>query len=81
MEESVELKDVFGVKVKRRRSAGQQTGGTLLGITLFYCKRKGPKLKQREVHLNNMSVDHCEVWFKHLKEILGGTCTPHKTMN
>ncbi|KAM9485356.1 ceramide kinase-like protein isoform 2-T2 [Salvelinus alpinus] len=70
--EYVELKDVFGVKVKRRRSAGQETGGTLLGITLFQCKKKGPKLKDHAIHFNNMSVDHCEIWFKKLKEILSG---------
>ncbi|XP_036401904.1 ceramide kinase-like protein [Megalops cyprinoides] len=71
-EECVELKDVFAVKVKRRRSVGQQTGGTLLGLTLFRCVRKGRKLKDRPLHLNNLSVDHCEVWFKHLKDLLSG---------
>ncbi|KAL0963710.1 hypothetical protein UPYG_G00309860 [Umbra pygmaea] len=70
--ECVELKDVFTVKVKRRRSAGQQTGGTLLGITLFLCKKKGLKLKSHAIHFNNMSVDHCEIWFKKIKEILSG---------
>uniref|UniRef100_A0A3P8Y189 DAGKc domain-containing protein n=1 Tax=Esox lucius TaxID=8010 RepID=A0A3P8Y189_ESOLU len=70
--ECVELKDVFTVKVKRRRSAGQQTGGTLLGITLFQCQKKGSKLKNREIHFNNMSTDHCEIWFKNIKEILSG---------
>ncbi|XP_046901959.1 ceramide kinase-like protein [Hypomesus transpacificus] len=69
-EEGVDVKDVFAVKVKRRRSAGQHTGGTLLGITLFRCRRKGLKLKDQAVHLSNMSEDHCEVWFKHLKELL-----------
>ncbi|XP_031442177.1 ceramide kinase-like protein isoform X2 [Clupea harengus] len=68
----VELKDVFAVKVKRRRTVGQQSGGTLLGITLFHCKRKGAKLKDHETHLNNLSVDHCEIWFKHLKALLSG---------
>ncbi|XP_067301208.1 ceramide kinase-like protein [Pseudorasbora parva] len=71
-EEYIELKDVFAVKVKRRRSVGQQTGGTLLGITLFQCKKKGLKLKDHPIHLNNLSVDHCETWFKSLKEILSG---------
>ncbi|KAL1267500.1 hypothetical protein QQF64_032863 [Cirrhinus molitorella] len=71
-EEYVELKDVFAVKVKRRRSAGQQTGGTLLGITLFQCKKKGLKLKEHTIHLNNLSADHCEIWFKSLKDILSG---------
>ncbi|KAJ8416928.1 hypothetical protein AAFF_G00328060 [Aldrovandia affinis] len=71
-EECMELREVFAVKVKRRRSIGQQTGGTLLGLTLFRCVRKGPKLKDHAFHLNNLSADHCEVWFKHLKEILNG---------
>ncbi|KAK3544014.1 hypothetical protein QTP70_033862 [Hemibagrus guttatus] len=70
VEDFVELKDVFAVKVKRRRAAGQQSGGTLLGITLFFCKRKGAKLKDDTIHLDNLSVDHCEIWFKHLKGIL-----------
>ncbi|XP_036433161.1 ceramide kinase-like protein isoform X2 [Colossoma macropomum] len=68
----VDLKDVFAVKVKRRRSVGQKSGGTLLGITLFICKRKGAKLKDHAIHLNNLSADHCEIWFKHLKDILNG---------
>ncbi|XP_053482256.1 ceramide kinase-like protein isoform X2 [Ictalurus furcatus] len=72
VEDFVELKDVFAVKVKRRRSAGQQSGGTLLGITLFFCKRKGAKLKDDTIHLDNLSVDHCEIWFRHLKDILNG---------
>ncbi|XP_022520095.2 ceramide kinase-like protein isoform X1 [Astyanax mexicanus] len=71
-EDSVELKDVFAVKVKRRRSVGQTSGGTLLGITLFTCRPKGAKLKDHAVHLNNLSADHCEIWFKQLKEILNG---------
>lgn len=73
VEDFMELKDVFAVKVKRRRSAGQQSGGTLLGITLFYCKRKGAKLKDDTIHLDNLSVDHCEIWFRHLKDLLNGT--------
>lgn len=76
VEDFVELKDVFAVKVKRRRSAGQQSGGTLLGITLFFCKRKGAKLKDDTIHLDNLSVDHCEIWFRHLKDILNGMATP-----
>ncbi|XP_053352128.1 ceramide kinase-like protein isoform X1 [Clarias gariepinus] len=72
VEDFVELKDVFVVKVKRRRSAGQQSGGTLLGLTLFFCKRKGAKLKDDTIHLDNLSVDHCEIWFRRLKDILNG---------
>uniref|UniRef100_A0A3B4C3N8 DAGKc domain-containing protein n=1 Tax=Pygocentrus nattereri TaxID=42514 RepID=A0A3B4C3N8_PYGNA len=68
----VDLTDVFAVKVKRRRSVGQKSGGTLLGITVFVGKRKGAKLKDHAVHLNNLSADHCEIWFKHLKDILNG---------
>uniref|UniRef100_A0A4W4EIZ1 DAGKc domain-containing protein n=1 Tax=Electrophorus electricus TaxID=8005 RepID=A0A4W4EIZ1_ELEEL len=68
----VDMKDVFAVKVKRRHSAGRQGGGTLLGIVLFVCRRKGAKLKDHAVHLHNLSEDHCEVWFKQLKEVLNG---------
>ncbi|KAM6946035.1 ceramide kinase-like protein, partial [Aplochiton taeniatus] len=69
------LKDVYAVKVRRRRGAGQQTGGALQGLTLFHCRPRpggGAKLKDHALHLNNMSVDHCEVWFKRLREILSG---------
>eukprot|EP00062_Callorhinchus_milii_P005931 gi/632945903/ref/XP_007888293.1/ PREDICTED: ceramide kinase-like protein [Callorhinchus milii] len=72
-EEFVELKDVFAVKLKRRRSVGQQKGGTLLGITIFVCMNKGQnKFKEHAIHLSNLSEDHCNIWFKHLKDILNG---------
>ncbi|XP_029102940.1 ceramide kinase-like protein [Scleropages formosus] len=79
-EEHVELRDVFAVKVKRRRSVGQQTGGTLLGLTLFCCARKGSKLKEQTIHLNNLSADHCEVWFQHLKDLLSGFADRPKSL-
>ncbi|XP_044522409.1 ceramide kinase-like protein [Gracilinanus agilis] len=70
-EEFIELKDVFSVKLKRRRSAKQQKGGTLMGITLFLCmKKERNKLKDYTLNLNNISEDHCASWAKHLKEIL-----------
>ncbi|XP_043549418.1 ceramide kinase-like protein isoform X3 [Chiloscyllium plagiosum] len=69
--EFVELKEVFGVKMKRRRSARQQKGGTLLGIAIFVCIKKGQnKLKNRAIHLSNLSEDYCNVWFKYMKDIL-----------
>uniref|UniRef100_A0A8C5MCZ6 Ceramide kinase like n=1 Tax=Leptobrachium leishanense TaxID=445787 RepID=A0A8C5MCZ6_9ANUR len=71
-EECIELRDIFSVKLKKRRSIGQKMGGTLLGITLFLCVRKGRKLKQGLVNLHNLSEDHCARWFKQLKEILDG---------
>ncbi|KAG2459271.1 CERKL protein, partial [Polypterus senegalus] len=64
------MKDIFAVKLKRRRSAGQQKGGTLLGITLFQCYQKGKKLKDHAIHLANLSEDHCERWFHHVNDIL-----------
>ncbi|XP_029461778.1 ceramide kinase-like protein [Rhinatrema bivittatum] len=72
-EEFIELKDIFSVKLKRRRSVGQQKGGTLLGITIFMCLRKGQnKLKDCTLNLNNVSEDHCNSWLRHMKEILRG---------
>ncbi|XP_054029885.1 ceramide kinase-like protein isoform X2 [Dryobates pubescens] len=72
-EEIVEMKDVFSVKLKRRRFAGQKNGGTLLGITIFKCLNKEEnKLTDCAIHLNNFSEDHCHSWFRHLKEILNG---------
>ncbi|NXL90045.1 CERKL protein, partial [Alectura lathami] len=72
-EETIEMKDVFAVKLKRRRFVGQKKGGTLLGITIFRCLHKEEnKLADCEVHLNNLSEDHCHSWFRCLKEILNG---------
>ncbi|XP_019409646.1 PREDICTED: ceramide kinase-like protein, partial [Crocodylus porosus] len=72
-EEFIEMKDVFSVKLKRRRFVGQKIGGTLLGITLFVClKKEENKLKDSTVNFNNLSEDHCHEWFRCLKEILNG---------
>uniref|UniRef100_A0A672U7F9 DAGKc domain-containing protein n=1 Tax=Strigops habroptila TaxID=2489341 RepID=A0A672U7F9_STRHB len=72
-EEIIEMKDVFSVKLKRRRFVGQKKGGTLLGITIFKCLNKEDnKLTDCAIHLNNLSEDHCHSWFRHLKDILNG---------
>ncbi|NXO00373.1 CERKL protein, partial [Rhinopomastus cyanomelas] len=72
-EEIIEMKDVFSVKLKRRRFAGQKRCGTLLGITIFKCMHKEEnKLSDCAIHLNNQSEDHCHAWFRHLKDILNG---------
>ncbi|XP_074071673.1 ceramide kinase-like protein [Macrotis lagotis] len=72
-EEFIELKDLFSVKLKWRRFAKQQKGGTLLGITLFVCIKKEPnKLKDYTLNLNNSSEDHCASWVRDLKKILIG---------
>ncbi|XP_077304248.1 ceramide kinase-like protein isoform X2 [Lithobates pipiens] len=71
-EESIDLRDIFSVKLKRRRAAGQEKGGTLLGITLFLCIRKGHKLKDDSISLHNLSEDFCNIWYRQLKEILNG---------
>ncbi|XP_051878125.1 ceramide kinase-like protein isoform X2 [Pristis pectinata] len=71
--EFVELKEVFAVKMKRRRSVKQNKGGTVLGIAIFVCVNKGQnKLEHRVIHLSNLSEDHCNLWFKYLKDILNG---------
>ncbi|KAM6175227.1 ceramide kinase-like protein isoform 3-T3 [Erethizon dorsatum] len=73
-EDSIELKDVFSVKLKRRCSFKQQRRGTLLGITLFIClKKEQNKLKDSTLDLINYSEDHCNVWFRELKKILSGS--------
>ncbi|XP_026523830.1 ceramide kinase-like protein [Notechis scutatus] len=72
-EESVEMKDVFSIKLKRRRFAGQEKGGILLGITIFVCLNKeGNKLKDATIHLGNISEDHCYLWYRSLKTVLMG---------
>uniref|UniRef100_K7F246 Ceramide kinase like n=1 Tax=Pelodiscus sinensis TaxID=13735 RepID=K7F246_PELSI len=71
-EEFVEMKDVFSIKLKRRRFVGQKKGGMLLGITVFVCLKKDNKLKDCAINFNNISEDHCHSWFKCVKEILNG---------
>uniref|UniRef100_A0A8C6XPS5 Ceramide kinase like n=1 Tax=Naja naja TaxID=35670 RepID=A0A8C6XPS5_NAJNA len=73
-EESIEMKDVFSIKLKRRRFAGQEKGGILLGITIFVCLNKeGNKLKDATINLGNISEDHCSLWYRSLKKILMGS--------
>uniref|UniRef100_A0A674JZ03 Ceramide kinase like n=1 Tax=Terrapene triunguis TaxID=2587831 RepID=A0A674JZ03_9SAUR len=72
-EEFVEMKDIFSVKLKRRRFVGQKKGGVLLGITIFVCLKKENKLKDTAINFNNLSEDHCHSWFRCLKEILNGS--------
>lgn len=72
-EEFIELKNIFSVKLKRRLCIKQPGSGTLLGITLFICLKKGRnKLKNSALDLINLSEDHCDVWFRQLKKILAG---------
>ncbi|KAL6101214.1 cerkl [Pungitius sinensis] len=64
------LRDVFAVKVKRRRAAGQQSGGPVLGVALFCCRRRGKRLEEETLHLHNASAEHTQTWFTTLKELL-----------
>ncbi|KAM4558105.1 ceramide kinase-like protein isoform 1-T1 [Odontesthes bonariensis] len=66
------LQDVFAVKVKRRRAAGQQSGGPVLGVALFCCRRRGQKLEEDTLHLHNASAEHTNIWYNTLKELLTG---------
>ncbi|XP_074857887.1 ceramide kinase-like protein [Carettochelys insculpta] len=79
-EEFVEMKDVFSVKLKRRRFVGQKKGGILLGITVFVCLKKENKLKDGAINFNNLSEDHCCSWFRCLKEILNGFTNRPKSL-
>ncbi|GLD67069.1 ceramide kinase-like protein, partial [Lates japonicus] len=66
------LQDVFAVKVKRRRAAGQQSGGAVLGVALFCCRRMGRRLEEDTLHLHNASAEHTQTWYNTLKELLAG---------
>ncbi|KAI3356094.1 hypothetical protein L3Q82_017362 [Scortum barcoo] len=68
----VMLQDVFAVKVKRRRAAGQQSGGPVLGLALFCCRRRGRRLEEDTLHLHNASSEHTHTWYNTLKELLTG---------
>ncbi|XP_029967281.1 ceramide kinase-like protein [Salarias fasciatus] len=64
------LRDVYAVKVKRRRAAGQQSGGPVLGVALFHCRRRGRRLEEDTLHLHNASAEHTHAWYNKLKEVL-----------
>ncbi|XP_075937998.1 ceramide kinase-like protein [Anarhichas minor] len=66
----LQLRDVFAVKVKRRRAAGQQSGGPVLGVALFCCRRRGRRLEEETLHLHNASAEHTQTWYNTLKELL-----------
>ncbi|XP_071336289.1 ceramide kinase-like protein [Trachinotus anak] len=66
------LQDVFAVKVKRRRAAGQESGGPVLGVALFCCRRRGRRLEEDTLHLHNASAEHTHTWYNTLKELLTG---------
>uniref|UniRef100_A0A669BN97 Ceramide kinase-like n=1 Tax=Oreochromis niloticus TaxID=8128 RepID=A0A669BN97_ORENI len=66
------LQDIFAVKVKRRRAAGQESGGPVLGVALFWCRRKGRRLEEDTLHLHNASSEHTHTWYNTLKELLTG---------
>ncbi|XP_032423881.1 ceramide kinase-like protein isoform X5 [Xiphophorus hellerii] len=71
------LQDVFAVKVKRRRMAGQQSGGAVLGLALFHSRRRGRRLEEDTLHLHNASAEHTHSWYNTLKELLTGfSCRP-----
>uniref|UniRef100_A0A3Q3MT56 Ceramide kinase-like n=1 Tax=Mastacembelus armatus TaxID=205130 RepID=A0A3Q3MT56_9TELE len=64
------LQDVFAVKVKRRRAVGHQSGGAVLGVALFCCRRRGRRLEEDTLHLHNASAEHTHTWYNTLKELL-----------
>nr|XP_020465121.1 ceramide kinase-like protein [Monopterus albus] len=66
------LRDVFAVKVKQRRAVGQQSGGAVLGVALFCCRRRGRRLEEDTLHLHNASAEHTHLWFNTLKDLLRG---------
>ncbi|XP_059116768.1 ceramide kinase-like protein [Peromyscus eremicus] len=79
--ESLELEDIFSVKLKRRCSVKQPGKGTLLGITLFIClKEQLNKLKDSTLDLINLSEDHCDIWFREFKKILEGFSSRPKAL-
>ncbi|XP_051023086.1 ceramide kinase-like protein [Acomys russatus] len=80
-EESLELEDIFSVRLKRRCSVKQLGRGTLLGITLFIClKEPQNKLKDSTLDLINLSEDHCDIWFQQFKKILEGFTSRPKAL-
>ncbi len=75
------LQDVFSVKVKRRRAVGQQSGGAVLGVALFHCRRRGKRLEEDTLHLHNASAEHTHTWYNTLKEqLIGNTHLDDRAM-
>ncbi|KAM8856229.1 ceramide kinase-like protein isoform 2-T3 [Spinachia spinachia] len=72
------LRDVFAVKVKRRRAVGQESGGPVLGVALFCCRRRGKRLEEDTLHLHNASAEHTQTWYTTLKELLTGSSSRPK---
>uniref|UniRef100_A0AAQ4RVX3 Ceramide kinase-like n=1 Tax=Gasterosteus aculeatus aculeatus TaxID=481459 RepID=A0AAQ4RVX3_GASAC len=72
------LRDVFAVKVKRRRAVGQESGGPVLGVALFCCRRRGKRLEEESLHLHNASAEHTQTWYNTLKELLTGSSSRPK---
>ncbi|CAJ1079807.1 ceramide kinase-like protein [Xyrichtys novacula] len=70
------LQDVFAVKVKRRRAAGKQSGGPVLGVALFCAQRKGRRLEEETLHFHNASSEHTHTWYNKIKELLTGFSRP-----
>lgn len=72
------LQDVFAVKVKRRRTVGQQSGGAVLGVALFCCRRRGKRLEEDTLHLHNASAEHTQLWYNKIRDLLTGNDAPRK---
>lgn len=51
---------------------GQQTGGPVLGVALFCCRRRGKRLEEDTLHLHNSSSEHTHHWYNTLKEQIKG---------
>ncbi|XP_055086354.1 ceramide kinase-like protein [Periophthalmus magnuspinnatus] len=64
------LRDVFAVKVKRRRCVGQSSGGAVLGLALFWARHHGPRLKEETLQLLNASSEHTQLWYNTIKDLL-----------
>ncbi|KAL8601269.1 hypothetical protein ACOMHN_003213 [Nucella lapillus] len=70
---SIDLNNIFGARIKRRRKAGQsEEEGFVLGLGLFTFERKDANtLREREIYLEHPSVEICTRWSEKLNNYIG----------
>ena len=71
-QESINLDKIFGVRIKRRRKAGQnEEDGFVLGLGLFTFEWKDVNtLREREIYFEHPSVEICTRWSEKLNQYL-----------
>ena len=77
----INLNNLFGAKIKRRRKAGQpEAEGFVLGLGLFtYQMKDSNTMREREIYFEHPSVEICNRWSDTLNNYLEGKFYHHKS--